>query len=352
MVCGTRAWKRRGEYAKMQTARSRAREFFRERVLRNVLIPAVMVSMMTSFVALAAEGQNWPTKPLRMLTAELGGGSDLSARFVAAGLSASLGQQVIVDNRVGGVIIADIAAKAAPDGYTLFTYSSTLWLIPLMRKETPYDPVKDFAPVTLVGSSPMVLVTHPSVAATSMKELIALAKAKPGELNFASGPTGAIPHLAGELFKAMAGVNIVHIGYKGVGLAVTDVIGGRIQMMFPNASAALPQIKAGRLRGHAVTSAKPSALAPGLPTVAEAGLPGYECVAMYAVFVPAKTPPALVARLNKEIVAVLNRPDIREKFLASSTDVIASSSQGLADTMKSEMTRMGKVIKAAGISAE
>jgi tripartite-type tricarboxylate transporter receptor subunit TctC len=300
----------------------------------------------------SAVAQNWPTKPLRMLTAELGGGSDLSARFVAQGLSGSLGQQVIVDNRVGGVIIADIAAKAAPDGYTLFTYSSTLWLIPLMRKETPYDPVRDFAPVTLVGSSPMVLVTHPSVAATSMKELIALAKAKPGELNFASGPTGAIPHLAGELFKAMAGINIVHIGYKGVGLAVTDVIGGRIQMMFPNASAALPQVKAGRLRAHAVSSAQPSSLAPGLPTVAEAGLPGYECVAMYAVFVPAKTPPALVARLNKEIVTVLNRPDVREKFLASSTDVIASSPQGLADTMKSEMARMGKVIRAAGIRAE
>ena len=259
---------------------------------------------------------------------------------------------MIVDNRVGGVIIADIAAKSAPDGYTLFTYSSTLWLIPFMRKQTPYDPVKDFAPVTLVGRSPMVLVTHPSVPATSMKELIALAKAKPGELNFASGPSGAIPHLAGELFKAMAGIDIVHIGYKGVGLAVTDVIGGRIQMMFPNASAALPQAKAGRLRALAVTSAKPSALAPGLPTVAESGLPGYECVAMYAVFVPAKTPPALVKRLNKEIVEVLNRPDIKEKFLAASTEVLASSPQGLADTMKSEMARMGKVIKAANIRAD
>jgi tripartite-type tricarboxylate transporter receptor subunit TctC len=304
-----------------------------------------------TFVA-AALAQDWPTKPLRMLTAELGGGSDLSARLIAQGLSGGLGQQVIVDNRVGGVIIADIAAKSAPDGYTLFTYSSTLWLIPFMRKETPYDPVKDFAPITLVGSSPMVLVTHPSVPAASMKELIALARAKPGELNFASGPSGAIPHLAGELFKAMAGINIVHIGYKGVGLAVTDVIGGRIQMMFPNASAALPQVKAGRLRAHAVTSAKPSALAPGLPTVAESGLPGYECVAMYAVFVPAKTPAALVKRLNKEIVDVLNRPDIREKFLTASTEIVASSPQGLADTMKSEMTRMGKVIKAAKISAE
>ncbi len=308
--------------------------------------------MMTSLVAVAAETQIWPTKPLRMLTAELGGGSDLSARLIAQGLSGNLGQQVVVDNRVGGVIIADVAAKSAPDGYTLFTYSSTLWLIPFMRKQTPYDPVKDFAPVTLVGSSPMVLVTHPSVAATSMKELIALAKAKPGELNFASGPAGAIPHLAGELFKAMAGIDIVHVGYKGVGLAVIDLMGGRVQLMFPNASAALPQIRNGRLRGLAVSSAKPSALAPGLPTVAEAGLPGYECVAMYAVFVPVKTPPALVTRLNREIVQVLMRQDIREKFLLGSTEVVASSPQGLADTMKSEMARMGKVIKAANISAE
>ena len=150
----------------------------------------------------------------------------------------------------------------------------------------------------------------------------------------------------------MAGIDIVHIGYKGVGLAVTDVMGGRVQMMFPNASAALPQIKAGRLRGHAVTSAKPSALAPGLPPVAEAGLPGYECVAMYAVFVPAKTPPAIVKRLNQDIVQVLNRPDIREKFLTASTEIAATTPQGLADTMKSEMARMGKVIKAAGIRVE
>jgi tripartite-type tricarboxylate transporter receptor subunit TctC len=312
--------------------------------------------LLAGFVASGATGvavaQSWPTKPLRMLTAELGGGSDLSARLIANGLSATIGQQVIVDNRVGGVIIADIAAKSAPDGYTLFTYSSTLWLIPFMRKETPYDPVKDFAPVTLVGSSPMILVTHPSVQANTMKELIALAKAKPGVINFASGPSGAIPHLAGELFKAMAGIDIVHIGYKGVGLAVTDVIGGRIQMMFPNASAALPQVKAGRLRAHAVSSAKPSALAPGLPTLAESGLPGYECVAMYAVFLPAKTPAALVNRLNKEIVQVLNRPDTKEKFLSASTEIVASTPQGLADTMKSEMARMGKVIKAANISAE
>lgn len=244
------------------------------------------------------QAQTFPTKPLRMLTAEPGGGSDLIARVIAQGLSASLGQQVVVDNRVGGVLIAELAAKAAPDGYTLLTYSSTIWLIPLMRAHTPYDPLRDYASITLVGNSPMVLVTHPSVAANSVKELIALAKAKPGELNFASGPSGAIPHLSAELFKFMAGIDIVHVPYKGVGAAVTDLIGGRTQMMMPNASAALPHIKSNRLRGLAVSSAQPSALAPGLPTMAQAGLPGYESVAIYAVFAPAKTPAAIVRRLN------------------------------------------------------
>ena len=301
---------------------------------------------------LPAHAQPFPSKPLRMLTAEPGGGSDLTARIIAQGLSASLGQGVVVDNRVGGINIAELAARAAPDGYTLLTYSSTLWLIPLMRAHTPYDPLRDYAPVTLIGSSPMVLVTHPSVAATSVKELIALAKAKPGELNFASGPSGAIPHLSAELFKYMAGIDIVHVPYKGVGAAVTDLIGGRTQLMMPNASAALPHIKSNRLRGLAVSSAQPSALAPGLPSMAQAGLPGYESVAMYAVFAPAKTPAAIVQRLNHEIVRHLHRAEIKDKLLAASTDIIASTPQGLADTLRAEMARMGKVIKAARIRVD
>ena len=287
-----------------------------------------------------------------MLSAGLGGGSDVAARLIAQGLSESLGQPVVVDTRVGGIIIADIAAKAAPDGYTLMTYSSTLWLIPLMRPATSYDPLRDFAPITLVGSSPMVLVTHPAVAATSVKELIALAKGKPGGLNYATGPSGAVPHLAGELFKAMAAIEIVQVPYKGVGVAVTDVVGGRVQLMFPNASAALPHVKTGRLRALAVTSAQASAMAPGLPTMAESGLPGYECISRYAVFAPARTPPRLASLLNREIVRVLNRPDYRERFQAASTDVIASSPEELTKAMKAEMTRMGKVIKAAGIRIE
>lgn len=294
-------------------------------------------------------GQTFPTKPLRMLTAEPGGGSDVAARIVAQGLAAALGQQVVVDNRVGGINIASLAANAAPDGYTLLTYSNTLWLIPLMRSHTPYDPVHDFAPVSLIGGSVMVLVTHSSVEAASVKELIALAKAKPGELNFATGPSGAVPHLAGELFKFMADLRITQVAYRGVGAAVTDVIGGRVQMMFPNASAALPHARAGRLRALAVTSAQPSALAPGLPTLAEAGLPGYVCSSYYATFVPAKTPPAIVGRLNREIAAHLARPDVRERFLAASAEVAGGATQVLRSVMAEEIARFGKVIKAANI---
>jgi len=294
-------------------------------------------------------GQTFPAKPLRMLTAEPGGGSDVAARIVAQGLNAALGQQVVVDNRVGGINIAAIAANAAPDGYTLLTYSNTLWLIPLMRNQTPYDPTRDFAPVSLIGGSVMVLVIHPSVAATSVKELIALLKSKPGEFNFATGPSGAVPHLAGELFKFMADLRITQIAYRGVGAAVTDVIGGRVQMMFPNASAALPHAKAGRLRALAVTSAQPSALAPGLPTLAEAGLPGYACSSYYATFAPAKTPPQIVTKLNQEITAYLKRTETREKFLAASAEVAASTAEGLRAVMAEEISRFGKVIKAANI---
>jgi len=304
------------------------------------------------FGAAIASAQNFPTKPIRLLTAQLGGGSDFAARIVAQGLSLNLGQQVIVDNRVGGVIIADIAARAQPDGYTLLLYSGTLWVLPLMQEKPAYDPIRDFSPITLLGSSPMVLVVHPSVPATSVAELVALAKAKPGQLNCSTGPVGATPHLAVELFKAMAGVDIVQIAYRGVGLALNDVIGGRVQMMFPNAGAVTQHVKAGRLRALAVGSMQPSALAPGLPTIAASGLAGYEAVATYAMVAPAKTPAPLVTRLNQEIVRVLGQADVKERLLNLSIEVIGSSPEGLLAQIKSDMNKLGRVIKAAGIRAD
>jgi tripartite-type tricarboxylate transporter receptor subunit TctC len=299
-----------------------------------------------------AQTASYPVKPIRMLSAQFGGGSDIAARLLAGALSPRLGQQVIVDSRVGGTIIAETAARAAPDGYTLICYSSTLWLIPLMQTKPAYDAFRDFIPITLVGSSPMVLVVHPSVPAKSVADLVALAKAKPGELNSATGPLGAIPHIASELFKYMAGIDIVHIAYRGVGLAVNDLIAGRVQMMFPNAGAVLQHVKAGRLHVLAVGSAQASAFFPGVPTVAAAGLPGYEAVSSYAVFAPARTPAILVKRLNDEMVGVLRTPDMKEKFFNTTADVVGSTPAELTAFMKSDVQRLGPVIKAANIKAE
>jgi tripartite-type tricarboxylate transporter receptor subunit TctC len=294
----------------------------------------------------------YPVKPIRMLSAQFGGGSDIAARLIAGALSPRLGQQIVVDSRVGGTIIAETAVKAAPDGYTIICYSGTLWVLPLMQAKPAYDAFRDLAPITLVGSAPMVVVVHPSVPAKTIGELIALAKAKPGELNSATGPLGATPHLASELLKYMAGIDIVHVAYRGVGVAVNDVIAGRVQMMVPNAGAVLQHAKAGKLRVLGVGSSQRSVFFPDVPTVAEAGLPGYEAVASYAIFAPARTPASLVARLNREIVDVLRTPDLKEKFFNTTTDVIGGTPAELTAHMKAEVARLGKVIRAANIRAE
>jgi tripartite-type tricarboxylate transporter receptor subunit TctC len=295
--------------------------------------------------------QPYPTKPIRLLTAEAGGGSDFAARLLAQRLTENLGQQIVIDNRTGGVIIGDIASKAQPDGYTLMLYSSSLWLMPYLRSQVPYR-MDQFTPVVYVSASPLVLVVHPSVAAKSTEELIALAKSKPGELNYASGPLGASPHLAGELFKYMTGANIVHIPFKGVGLAVNDVIAGRVQIMFSSVGAAVPQIKSGRLRGLATTGANPSPILPGLPTVASAGLAGFECASTNGLFAPAKTHPSIVQRLNQEVNAVLTRNDVREKFLGIGMEWTGGTPAQFDTFIKAESARMSKVINAAGLRAE
>jgi tripartite-type tricarboxylate transporter receptor subunit TctC len=236
-----------------------------------------------------ASAQNYPNKPIRLVTAEAGGGADFLARLIAQGLAAGFGQQVIVDNRgaASGVVAADTVAKAPPDGYTLLAIGSVLWLTPFLQDSVGYDPVKDFAPVSITARSVNILVVHPSIAATSVKELLAFARSKPGQLNCASGATGSSNHLAAELFRSMSGVDFVRIPYKGSGPALNDLLGGQVQMMFPTSAAGLPHVKSGRLRALAVTSLKPSTLAPGLPTVAESGVPGYESVVMYALLAPA-----------------------------------------------------------------
>jgi tripartite-type tricarboxylate transporter receptor subunit TctC len=299
----------------------------------------------------AAVAQDFPNRPVRIVTSEAGGGNDIQARMIARGLSGALGQQVIVENRPSGVIPGEIVSRASPNGYTLLLYNNTLWTGPLMQK-TPYDPVRDFAPVTTATIAPNVLVVNPASPANSVAELIALAKSKPGGLNYASSGTGATNHLAAELFKTMAGVDIVRIGYKGAGPGLNDLIANQIQVMFPTAGAAAPHVKAGRVKALAVTSADRSSIAPQLPTIAESGLPGYESLAIYGIFVPAGTPRALVTRLNGEIVRVLGSADVKEKFFSMGMEAVGGTPEQLAVRVKADRVRMGRVIRDAGIKAQ
>lgn len=298
-------------------------------------------------------GQNFPHKPIRILTGEPGASLDYAARLIAQGLTATLSQPVIVENRGGasGAIAAQTIARASPDGYTTLFYGSTVWIAPLLQK-MPYDPVRDFAPITLVNMQPNIIVVHPALAVKSVRDLIALARAKPGEINFATGQAGSTNHLAALLFKSMAGINIIHIPYKGTAPALPDLIAGRVQLMFPNAGAVTEHVKSGRLRALAVTSAHPSALVPDLPTVAATGLPGYESIATQGIFAPARTPPAIINKLQLEIARVLNQPDTKEKFLATGVEVVGSSPSEFSATVKLDIARLGKVIRDAGIRVD
>ena len=308
--------------------------------------PAQALAALLLTVAGLACAQNFPVRYVRLVTTEPGSGNDLASRLIAPGMAAGLGQQVIVDNR--GVLAAEIVAKSSPDGYTIVLYGSPLWLSPLMR-EAPYDPIRDFAAITLATNSPNVLVIHPSLPVNSVQELISLARSRPGELNYASGSTGASSHLAGELFKSMAKVDIVRIPYKGLGPGLTALMSGQVQLMFANAGAVTPHVASKRLRPLAVTSSKPSELAPGLPTLAAAGLPGYESTSIAGVLAPAKTPPAIVARLHQAIAQSLSRPEVREKLFQAGIEPLGSTPEEFSATMKSEMTRIGRLVKEAGI---
>lgn len=301
-------------------------------------------------VACAAGAQPFPSKPIRIVTTEAGGGTDFAARIIAQGLTQALGQQMVVDNRPSGVIPGETVAKAAADGYTLLVSTQIVWLLPYLQA-APFDPVRDFAPVGLAVTAPTVLVVHPSVPVRSVRELVALAKARPGDLNYASSGVGSSTHLAGELFKSLAGVNIVRIPYKGGGPAMNDLLGGQTQLMFATPPSVVAHTKSGKLVALATTSPGPTPLLPGLPPVS-ATVPGYESVTMIGVFAPAKTPAALVRQLNQEIVRVLHRPEIRERFFAAGSEVVGSTPEEFAGMMSADMVRMGRVIKAAGVRAD
>ena len=283
----------------------------------------------------------YPTKVIRIVAPATGGGSDVVGRMIAPGLSAALGQQVIIDNR--GAIASEIVAKSPPDGYTLLINGSPMWLLPVIRPSSAWDATRDFSPITLAVNSPSMLVVHPSVPVKNVKELIALAKKNPGKLNYAAGTLGAAPHLAGELFKSMAGVDIVRVPYKGSGPGLLGVMTGEVEFMFPGAASAWGYVKQGKLKGLAICSAKQSALFPGVPTVGESGLPGYESISPQALVAPTKTPPAIINRLNQEIVKVLNQPEVKERFAQGGMEVVGNTPEQFAQAIKTDIARVRKL---------
>lgn len=297
----------------------------------------------------------FPVKPIRLLVSGVGGAGDFAGRLIAADLTQRLGQQVVVDNRPGGVTPGEILVKAQADGYTLMMVGFVIWLSPFMRDHVPFDPVRDFAPVSLAISSPNVLVVHPSVRVKSVPELIALAKQKPGALNYATSGVGNSNHIAGELFRSMAGVDIVRVNYRGAAVALTDVVSGRVELMFATANASGPHVSAGRLLALGVTSAQPSPVAPGLPTVAAAGgatLAGYESAATIGILARAGTPSAVVNLLHGEIARYLRTPEAKERLLKAGIEAVGNTPAEFAAIIRNDMTLKGKIIRDAGIRME
>ena len=299
--------------------------------------------------------QGYPAKPVRMVVAfPPGGSTDLSARALGEKLSAALGQPFVIENKPGasGNIGAESVAKSAPDGYTLLMAATSFATAPAFFPQLGWDPVKDFAPVSMVATVPIILVVHPLVAASNARELIAYARAHPGKLNLASPGAATLARLTGELFKQAAGIDLVLVHYKGGPPAVADLLGGQAQVMFANISDVITQVKAGKLRALAVTTAKRSAIAPELPTLAESALPGFEVSTWQAVFAPAGTPREIVQRLNAEIVKAMALPEIREKFLSFGTDAVAGTPEELARFLAAEVAKIGKIAKDVGAKVE
>jgi tripartite-type tricarboxylate transporter receptor subunit TctC len=313
----------------------------------------VLVFALVSTGVFAAES-GYPNRPIRLLVGyPPGGPADVTARLVAPHLTEALGQQIVIDNRsgAGATIAATLLARAEPDGYTISIVANGEMAISPNLRKVPYDPLKDFSPVSRIGSNQLVLVVHPSVPAKSVAELLALAKAKPGGVNFASAGTGSTAHLAGELFKSLAAIEIVHVPYKGAGPALTDLIGGQVQMLITGYPGALPHIKAGKLRALGVTGAKRLAAAPDLPTIGDT-VKGYEVTSSYGVLLPAGAPKTLVSRLHGHVAAIVRKPDVQEKLIALGFEPEGNSPAEFAAQMKSELAKWAKVVKIAKVTVE
>ncbi len=321
-------------------------------MIRRTCFAIVPLLTVAASILPATAAQVYPTKPIRMLVGfPPGGAADIMARIVGQKLAESFQQQIVVDNRpgAGSAIASEMTARAAPDGYTLLMIGASHAVNAGLHKKLPYDPVKDFAAVIRVASAPVVLVANPSLPAQSVSELIEMARAKPGQLNFASGGSGSVTHLSGELLKLMANINLTHVPYKGGSLALADVISGQMPLLFFSLPGALPQIKAGRVKAIAVTSTKRSIAAPEIPTIAESGVAGYEATSWSGVLAPAATPKEIVGKLNAEILRALRSADVADAITRQGADPVGSTPGEFETYLKSEVAKWTKVIRDAGL---
>jgi tripartite-type tricarboxylate transporter receptor subunit TctC len=313
------------------------------------------VLLMSAMLAAASVQAQYPNRAVRMVVpSSAGGGTDIIARVVAPKLTERLGQQIVVENRPGAgtMIGGDVVAKAPPDGYTLLMAVSTLATNPVIYKKVPYNAITDFAPITLVLSAPNILVVHPSLPVKTVKELIWFAQARPGELNFGSAGAGTNPHLSMALFLSMAGLKMVHVPYKGSAPAMIDLLSGQVVTMAATMLTGMPHVRSGRLRAIGLTGSKRNAAAPDVPTIAEAGVPGYEAVQWYGLLAPAQIPKDIVVRLNREMVAILQLPEIKERFAADGGDAAPTTPEEFGRYIRSETEKWARVAKAAGIRPE
>lgn len=311
---------------------------------------SAILLVLATLVAMGAQAQSYPSRPIRIIALSApGSGPDIVGRLIGSKLTEAWGQQVIVDTRPAatGIVGSEIAARAAPDGHTLVIFTAQAVIVSVMYEKLTYDLGRDFAPITLVASTPFILAVNPSVAANSVKELVALARAKPGQLRYGSGGSGSPPHLSAEMFRSMTGIDVLHVPYKGITPAMIDAIAGQVQFVISVIPAVLSTIKSGKLRALGVTSAKRTSLLPEIPTIAET-VPGYEFIGWYSVFAPAKTPPAVVGKLNGAIGKALDTAEFRERFVGLGAEPRSSTPQELAAYLRAETGKMRKLVKESG----
>ena len=320
------------------------------------LLARLPFALLVVTASVQAQSDAYPSRPVRIIvTVPPGGAADFIARLVGTKMAESLGQPVLVENRAGasGTIAADAVAKSAPDGYTLLQNSITTHGIgPHLYAKLPYDSIRDFAPITMLARLPLIMTVNAGVKANTVQEFVALAKAQPGKFGFASSGNGGAPHMAGELFRSATGADLLHVPYKGSGPAVADLVSGQVQVMFDGAPSLLPHIRSGKLRAIGAASAQRNRLLPEVPTFAEAGFPGVDVALWYGMLAPAATSPAIIARLNTEIVKALNAPDVRERFAAQGTEAMGGTPGEAAAFIRSEIERWGPVVKKAGVKAD